>query len=122
MMKLLQSISTTARKPLGGDRIKEKGLDLFGRKRAQPPLEEGNTMLLHSIRFALAGTTPAVVFLREWAKWTADACRLLYGKGRHIFIIAKKQFVTGNSYTVPKRTEVPQGLGKEELWGLPFLP
>ena len=63
-----------------------------------------------------------MVLFGDWAQRTADACRLLYGKSRHILIIAKEQCVTRNSYVLPKQRDLPQGLGKEELWGFPFLP
>lgn len=51
----------------------------------------------------------------DWAQQTADACRLLYGKSRHILTTAKKQCVTRNSYTLRKQRDIPQRLEEEEF-------
>lgn len=58
----------------------------------------------------------------DWAQRTADACRLLYSKSRHILTTAEKKCVTRNSYTLRKQRDIPQRLEEEEFWGLPFLP
>jgi len=63
-----------------------------------------------------------MVFLGDWAQRTVDARRLLHGESRHVLIIAKKQCVTRNSYMLRNWRDVPQGLGKEQLQGLLFLP
>lgn len=85
---------------------------LVWKGRAQLPVEEGSTTLQHSIMFALAGRAPAMVLFRDWAKRMANACSLLCSKSRHLLIFVKRQYVTRNSYTVPKWRDIPKGCGR----------